>query len=64
MFGDWDWLTDRVEVQDRNYHNFLSKIKEDDKIVVIEIGAGFGVPTIRQISESVLENKKFKYCSN
>ncbi len=53
MFGDWGWVSDRT----RNQHlRFLDwkKFLHDKKLVIIEIGAGTSVPTVRNLSESFL----------
>ncbi len=52
MFGDWNWLSRRsVEQSERFYHYLLNLKKQNVKPVVIEIGAGKAVPTVRMKSE-------------
>jgi NAD-dependent SIR2 family protein deacetylase len=52
MFGDWHWNSDRSAMQEQRYHNFLNK-NRDKKIVIIEIGAGEAVPTVRYEGEGI-----------
>lgn len=52
MFDDWEWLSDRTEEQERNYKTFLERAK-GEKMVIVEMGAGTGVPTIRLMMEEV-----------
>lgn len=50
MFGDWSFIGKRTDKQARNFHNWTMKNK-DKKIVIIEIGAGSAVPTIRSFGD-------------
>lgn len=52
MFGDWSWLPDRTRVQEYAFDRFLSK-NADQRMVVIEMGAGSAIPTIRATSERI-----------
>jgi NAD-dependent SIR2 family protein deacetylase len=52
MFGDWSWLSDRTNAQEGHFRNFLEN-NIGKRIVVIEIGAGKAVPTIRYTSEDL-----------
>ncbi len=51
MFGDFRFVEKRVEVQLARYEYWLSQI--DDKLVILEIGAGKAVPTVRYESEKI-----------
>jgi len=54
MFGDWGWIGDRCSVQDRLYVEFQTNVRKNKyKLVVIEVGAGLAVPTVRFESESL-----------
>lgn len=53
MFGDWDWLPSRTAMQQKNFNNWLNK-NRSSRIVVIEVGAGSGVPTVRMTSENII----------
>jgi len=52
MFGDYFWIPDRSETQEERFQNFLRKHHEN-RLVVIELGAGTAVPTIRYLNEQV-----------
>lgn len=49
MFGDWDWIGDRQHQQQRAWQQWVSQV---DRLVVIEMGAGVDIASIREISES------------
>jgi NAD-dependent SIR2 family protein deacetylase len=54
MFGDWEWIPHRTSGQEFRLDRWLTGL--DDKgyqLVVIEIGAGKAVPTVRLFSERV-----------
>ncbi len=55
MFGDWHWIPDRYSQQESKFEDWLY-INNGAKIVVVECGAGTGVPTVRMTSESILAN--------
>jgi len=44
MFNDWNWLEERTDKQMNNYSRWKNNTKN---IVVIEIGAGKNIPTVR-----------------
>ena len=46
MFDDWDWDSCRSDEQRLQYKKFLNG---DGKMVILEIGSGTAVPTIRNI---------------
>lgn len=46
MFDDWDWDSCRSDQQSLQYKKFLNG---DGKMVILEIGSGTAVPTIRNI---------------
>ena len=52
MFGDFSWLSDRTRRQEHHFDQFLT-----DNIacpfVVVEMGAGTAIPTIRSTSEQI-----------
>jgi len=52
MFGDCSWVSDRTARQERDFDEFLTDHR-DGRLVVIEMGAGTAVPTIRYTSERV-----------
>jgi len=52
MFGDWNWLSDRTQMQEQRFDGFLAQ-NADRRIAVIEMGAGSAIPTIRATSEHI-----------
>jgi NAD-dependent SIR2 family protein deacetylase len=52
MFGDWSFVSDRTARQERNFDEFLTDHR-DVPLVVIEMGAGTAIPTIRHTSEQL-----------
>jgi len=47
MFGDFGWIDERNTVQRINLIHWKKTIKKGDKIVVVELGAGKAIPTVR-----------------
>ena len=61
MFGDWGWLGGRSAAQTDLYCEFAEKLlspKEEIPFVVIEIGSGLAVPTVRVQSEDLVHKSK------
>jgi hypothetical protein len=52
MFGDWGWLAQRTAAQRQRLEAWLGGAR---RTVVVEIGAGLHVPTVRWFSESLGE---------
>lgn len=50
MFGDWGWLEQRSAEQNRRMSDWLRKV---ERLLVIEIGAGTNIPTVRLMGESL-----------
>ncbi len=50
MFGDHGWLDARAQVQAAEYGRWLAESRRP-KMVVVELGAGTAVPTVRDESE-------------
>ncbi len=50
MFGDFSWLSVRTDRQERSFGMFLEE-QEGGDMVVVEMGAGTAIPTIRNMSE-------------
>ena len=50
MFGDWDWIAERTERQQRRLATWLAGAS---RLVVVELGAGTAVPTVRRFGESL-----------
>ena len=54
MFGDGGWLERRTAEQEGRYGAWLAEVKRaGGRIVVIEIGAGEAIPTVRMQAEAV-----------
>lgn len=51
MFGDWDWVGDRYQAQSHRLSTWLART---ERPVVIEIGAGTAVPSVRHFSQLVV----------
>lgn len=54
MFGDWNWVSDRSSQQEQRLQEFLFE-HHTGRVLVIELGAGEAVPTIRHLGESMAE---------
>jgi len=52
MFNDWNWLPHRMSNQERRFASWLETVG-GARFVIIEIGAGSAVPTVRMTSERV-----------
>ena len=52
MFGDYSWLSDRTRGQEMRFDGFLAQ-HQHQPIVVVEMGAGTAIPTIRHMSERI-----------
>lgn len=52
MFGDCSWLPERTHDQEIRFRQFLDE-QAGKRIVVIEMGAGTAIPTIRAASERI-----------
>lgn len=55
MFGDYSWIPSRSHRQSERFEDFLERYK-GRKIVVVEIGAGTAIPSIRYTSERIGRN--------
>ena len=52
MFNDWNWLPHRMSDQERRFASWLETVGGAG-LVIIEMGAGSAVPTVRMTSERV-----------
>lgn len=52
MFGDYSWLPNRTRGQEMRFDSFLGQHRHAP-MVVIEMGAGTAIPTIRYMSEDL-----------
>ena len=54
MFGDYDWISKRTDIQSHRLQNWLDNITDNNyKLVILEFGAGLAVPTIRFFGENI-----------
>ena len=53
MFGDWAWQSQRSDAQGERLPSWLQPI-DREKLVVIELGAGKHIPTVRCFSDGML----------
>jgi len=52
MFGDYGWIGDRTARQKERFRQFLAR-HGGNRIVVVEMGAGTAIPTVRAASERI-----------
>jgi NAD-dependent SIR2 family protein deacetylase len=52
MFGDWKWNYKRTSIQQKKYSKWLEQNK-NKKILIIELGAGTTISTVRRESETI-----------
>ena len=52
MFGDWDFVPTRTNEQEQRFERWLGGVRSS-RLVVIEIGAGTAVPTVRMTAERI-----------
>jgi len=50
MFGDWSWVPHRSHAQEVRFSHWLHGVPRD-RLVVVELGAGTAVPTVRCAAE-------------
>ncbi|MCP5230159.1 Sir2 family NAD-dependent protein deacetylase [Accumulibacter sp.] len=48
MFGDWGWLSERSDAQQRRLQSWLDRV---ERLLVIEVGAGTSIPGVRRMGE-------------
>ena len=56
LYGDWHFIDTRLAGQRRRFSVFLERIR-NRALVIIEIGAGTGMPVVRNVTESFCSNK-------
>lgn len=57
MFGDAYWLPGRTADQEDRFYEWF-KLLRKQPVVVVEIGAGLAVPTIRNTSQGIIKHSK------
>jgi hypothetical protein len=50
MFGDWGWVDIRSALQRRRFDAWL---RNATRPVIVELGAGTAIPTVRRLGESL-----------
>ena len=50
MFGDWGWLESRTAQQEQAMARWRCSV---ERLLVIEIGAGSAIPTVRRLGENL-----------
>ncbi len=54
MFGDWGWVGQRTNAQQRRLEQWVEQLEQASaRLVVIEMGAGSAIPTVRFTSERI-----------
>jgi len=62
MFGDWNWIANRSSDQSGRFHNWLGELQSAKaKLVIIELGAGHAVPTVRMESQSIYRSHNAEF---
>jgi NAD-dependent SIR2 family protein deacetylase len=57
MFGDWYWLPHRTQIQHQKMNSWINNSHAKNyKTVIIELGAGEAVATVRQTSERLIRD--------
>ncbi len=54
MFGDWSYTGDRTDQQLHRLNEWLNSLN-GARLVVIEMGAGRAIPTVRRLSEQLIQ---------
>jgi NAD-dependent SIR2 family protein deacetylase len=54
MFGDYSWIPARTHQQERHFDEFVTDHR-GDRLVVVEMGAGTAIPTIRYMGERLAQ---------
>ena len=53
MFGDWHWQS---QMQDEKERKLMAWLKQVNNLAIIELGAGTGVPSVRNFSERLINH--------
>ena len=57
MFGDFSFIDSRTEEQMQRFDDFITRHLNSNPFVVIEIGAGTAVPTVRWRGEKLVRER-------
>lgn len=56
MFSDWDWDDQRDQAQRMRRKQWLASVADSNaRVVIIEIGAGLAIPSVRDFSEHIAQ---------
>jgi hypothetical protein len=55
MFGDSGFAEARTDAQEQRMTRFLASLPREARVVVVEVGAGCAIPTVRYASENILD---------
>ena len=56
MFGDFSWIPDRSDAQHKRLDSWLQALAtKSARLAVIELGAGTAIPTVRLMSERIVQ---------
>jgi hypothetical protein len=59
MFNDWDWIPHRTRLQSERFGRWLEGLSRSGaSLVIVELGAGKAVATVRMTSEGTLRGGK------
>eukprot|EP00753_Platysulcus_tardus_P015109 PLAT4793.1.p1 GENE.PLAT4793.1~~PLAT4793.1.p1 ORF type:complete len:301 (+),score=59.73 PLAT4793.1:72-974(+) len=58
MFGDWHFVDDYIDRAWEKYNAWHKRLSEESALVIIEIGAGLAVPTVRRHGEDFLRGRR------
>lgn len=54
MFNDWSWVDARNKIQQNQEVRWLEALKKNaPKVVIVELGAGTAIPSVRQFSQRI-----------
>lgn len=54
MFGDWHWESGRSAAQRHREDKWLQSIGCNERVVVVELGAGKAIPSVREFSQRTI----------
>jgi len=54
MFGDWSWSPRRTAIQSQREDEWLESIGDHQRVVVVELGAGTAIPSVRSFSQRTI----------
>ncbi len=56
MFGDFSWLSDRSQEQQKRFGQWLQSVREKShRLAIVELGAGTAIPSVRHNSERLVD---------